>query len=46
MNGYQGSFTAGQAWHTESRMDCCARYCLSATQPKNPSSKSARFIMI
>ena len=44
MNGYQGNFIAGQAWHTESplqgatRMECGARYCLSSVTPKNPSS--------
>lgn len=57
MNGYQGSFIAGQAWHTEdplqamqaatgvARMECGVCYCLSFT-PKNPSSKPVRFIMI
>ncbi len=52
MNGHQGSFSAGQAWHTESplqggtRMECGVRYGLSATQPKNPLTIQSGFIMI
>lgn len=38
MNGHQGSFMAGQAWHTDSRMPCRACYCPSFTTPKNPST--------
>ncbi|SMH64561.1 conserved protein of unknown function [Acidithiobacillus ferrivorans] len=53
MNGHQGSFIAGQAWHADNRMECRACYCLSsalagsiATQPKNPLTIQSGFIMI
>jgi hypothetical protein len=52
MNGHQGSLIAGQAWHTDNRMKCGARYCLSSAlavrtnQPENPLTIQSGFIMI